>query len=493
VTSVPGAPAAADTGDYIEVGMPFGGKWAYNVSVEPDAHGQYNDATSSHPSVHSTIYSTGYLFGDWAIDLYPTDETGAVKFKVSSNKDMTFAWQQYADGDCGQRVGIKVSVANGPSVTLYYEHLNNAVKTGEITNGMLIGYAKNWGVCNGNKSHVHFELISGDASNRSCWNSYAVGATLTTGDAIGRVESPGYASTRSKCNSTSRSGRLGFATSVYGAFLNDKVSKDDWKRVLGNGDYKWMSLSGDYVAVINSAGVGHVATVSSQSLAAGTIGLVPLPIPSEPGYPAGVKKLVVDKIGNMIAINNCGAAYAWRNIPGEFKWVKMANCGDAIDVDVGNGRFGLVNSCRGVYISDIGYAWSQRKPCGSKAKNVVVGETGRLGMLDSGKTAYLYDEGPGRWVTKGAVGDTIAVALGKDRLAIITSAGAMFATDVKTDVNAGMTRLTADGDALAIAAGSNDRLGVIASSGAAFVRDEITSGGWVQVTNTGDAKALFIG
>jgi hypothetical protein len=62
------------------VGMPFSGKWAYNVNVNPP----YDDSNSSHPSVHWTNATTQYLWGDWASDFYASEGT-PVSLHVTSN------------------------------------------------------------------------------------------------------------------------------------------------------------------------------------------------------------------------------------------------------------------------------------------------------------------------------------------------------------------------------------------------------------------------
>ena len=105
--------------------MPFAGKWAYNVNVNPP----YTDANSSHPSVHARYY------GDWATDVYASEGT-PVRLSVSSNGTLSFGWISRPNGTCGQRTVIEVFVNNVSVGSVYYEHLANAVKSGPITNGM---------------------------------------------------------------------------------------------------------------------------------------------------------------------------------------------------------------------------------------------------------------------------------------------------------------------------------------------------------------------
>src|SRR5438046_2420776 len=73
------APAGADATHQAVIGMPFTGKWAYNVPTTASC-GPANSQTS-HPSCHMTNPSTGYLWGDWATDVYAAEGT-AVKLEV---------------------------------------------------------------------------------------------------------------------------------------------------------------------------------------------------------------------------------------------------------------------------------------------------------------------------------------------------------------------------------------------------------------------------
>jgi hypothetical protein len=75
-----------------------------------------------------------------------------------------------------------------------------------------------------------------------------------------------------------------------------------------------------------------------------------------------------------------------------------------------------------------------------------------------------------------------------DTFMVRTSAGAVFGNSV---LNAGMTRLTNDGDALKIAVGGN-YMGVISACGAAWGRSSL-SGGWTQMTSCGDARDIAVG
>ena len=185
------------------------------------------------------------------------------------------------------------------------------------------------------------------------------------------------------------SGRLAFINSNNAPYAKDNISTGGWHPLLGSTDSaSYISAADTHLALINSAGDAWGGDVSSTNLNSNSPGFVPLNVPKDSTRPGGIKKIVTDKDGNMIAINNCNRAYGWRNIPGGQQWVSMSSCDDAVDVDVGSGRFGFRNSCGGGYISDSGYAWTEARPCGD-AKAIAIGETGRIMIINSANTAYL--------------------------------------------------------------------------------------------------------
>jgi hypothetical protein len=75
-----------------------------------------------------------------------------------------------------------------------------------------------------------------------------------------------------------------------------------------------------------------------------------------------------------------------------------------------------------------------------------------------------------------------------DTFMVRTSAGAAFGNNA---LNAGMTRLTSNGDAIKIAVGGN-YMGLISSCGAAWGASSLTSG-WTQMTSCGDARDIAVG
>ena len=172
------------------VGMPFGGQWAYNTNVNPT----YTDQNSSHPSVHASPGG-----GDWATDLYAPVNTD-VKLKVTGvGGALGFAWISTSNGTCGQRTQLKVTIGGTDVGWLYFEHLNNAVKSGAITNGMTLGKVADWGSCNaGHHVHIEFKNLSG---NHSCYvDNGHPGVTLNEGDNLGVLGSVN-GGTRQQCSS----------------------------------------------------------------------------------------------------------------------------------------------------------------------------------------------------------------------------------------------------------------------------------------------------
>ncbi|HUC20754.1 MAG TPA: hypothetical protein VMR98_04650, partial [Candidatus Polarisedimenticolaceae bacterium] len=167
---VPAAASAASA----TVGMPFTGKWAYNVPVSPP----YTDNNSSHPSVH---HSPGA--GDWAIDLYAAEGTPVKLYASSSDGAVSYGWK--ASSSCGTSSMLNVFVNGSQVGTVYYAHLANAVKSGPITNGMTLGTVHNWGSsCNpGPHTHVEFKNTAGAYS---CYTDHgSPGVTVSEGAALG--------------------------------------------------------------------------------------------------------------------------------------------------------------------------------------------------------------------------------------------------------------------------------------------------------------------
>jgi len=484
------------------VGMPFMGKWAWNALVNPDANGQYNDITSSHPSVHARYGS------NWATDVYANSGT-AVKLHVTSpDGPVTYSFNQNSDtcSSVGPNIaghGIKLNVmVKGILVgTVKYDHLDNIPSSNtSFTDGMTIGTVTNEPTDPGCYStyHTHIELTN-TGSNYACWDDEGRPGefVLSEGTAIGELGSTNTGP-QQKCGdvgTASSAGRLVFMNSLNAAYAKDEITPGGWHRLTGDGDAQQVNASGTHVVLVNGGGQAYGADISAANLSNSSPGLLPLSVPLDPNTPGGVKKVVTDDKGNMMAINNCSAAYGWRNIAGSGnqQWVQMTSCGDAKDVTVGNGRLGLISSCSGAYDSDTGYAWTPVLPC-NDVKAFAVGETGRLMVIDASNSAYIYNPGQNAWILKGAVGDATKIAIGKDRVMLVTNGGAAWGADIGQDNSAAMTRLTVDGDATAIAVGANDRMAIISGGGEAYASDTIVYGGaWTPESGAGDAHAIAMG
>jgi hypothetical protein len=181
------------------VGMPFSGKWAYNVNVNPP----YDDSNSSHPSVHWTNATTQYLWGDWASDLYASEGTPVSLHVTSNDGTVSFNKVPYSDGSCGHRLVISVFVNNTEIGQIYFDHLNN-VTNSTITNDKVVGYVHDWGGCNPGP-HVHFELKN--ISNYSCYTDWGhPGASIGEGESLGLLGASNTSIRQSCPGSTASSG-----------------------------------------------------------------------------------------------------------------------------------------------------------------------------------------------------------------------------------------------------------------------------------------------
>lgn len=186
----------------VTVGMPFTGKWGYNVPVKP-VDGKYNDATSSHPSVHAAPGG-----GDWATDLYaPVGEP--VKLHVSSSGKLGFSWLSSSGcpSSTTSSTRIEVKVNGQPVGWIYYTHLAGAVRSGPIRNGMTLGTVANPatdGGCNPGH-HVHIELKNARVSTHACWigHGYPGSTVLKEGAPLGILGSNNKAK-RQACQSTTK-------------------------------------------------------------------------------------------------------------------------------------------------------------------------------------------------------------------------------------------------------------------------------------------------
>ena len=183
------APAAgAATAESAELGMPFKGQWAYNAIVGPP----FNDVSSSHPSVHA-IYGTSV---DWGTDLYAAPGT-PVRLQVKNPTGaLSFSWRATSTS-CGTSTGVNIHVDGQFVGWIYYAHLNGAVRSGPISNGMTLGTVTGEGCIPA--PHVHLE-VSADDGNWACWTDKGnAGVTVESNSTIGRLGRTGATTLRAKC------------------------------------------------------------------------------------------------------------------------------------------------------------------------------------------------------------------------------------------------------------------------------------------------------
>jgi hypothetical protein len=184
VTSVTiSASPAFASGEQAVIGMPFGGKWAWNANVNPP----YTDSNSSHPSVHARYGA------DWATDVYAGAGTAVKLHATSPEGTVTFTSAGTTDtcSSYGANIaghGIKLNVlVNGNQVgTVKYDHLD-AISGGPYTNGMTLGVVTSESL---NSScyqvrHTHVEFTN-SGSGHACYADYGnPGVTVSESAALG--------------------------------------------------------------------------------------------------------------------------------------------------------------------------------------------------------------------------------------------------------------------------------------------------------------------
>jgi hypothetical protein len=238
-TLLTASPATADATHQAVIGMPFTGEWAYNTNVNPP----YTDVNSSHPSVHHTPGS-----GDWATDIYAGEST-AVKLVVPyATGALSFSWAS-SSTSCGTSTRVNIAVGGVNVGWLYFAHLQNAVTTGTITNGMTLGTVHNWG-CNPG-AHVHVEFRN--TTNYSCYVAHGnPGVTLTQSTNFGVLGSTNVGA-RQACASVPSSGGTTHASTIglYSPssstfYLRNSNTAGGADYTVQYGNAGWVPLSGDW-------------------------------------------------------------------------------------------------------------------------------------------------------------------------------------------------------------------------------------------------------
>jgi hypothetical protein len=224
-------------GEQIVMGMPFTGKWAYNV-VKPVGT---NCSITAHPSCHATS-GTNLLGYHWAVDYYAADTTEVKMNATSPQGTVTFSSVSAGVQSCGQ--GLKVTAkVNGVSVgEAYVTHLNdNPLVSTSIANATSVGTVRNecYGV-----DHVHFSYKN-TVGNNACYVNYSTssdfaGMEVGYGSNVGVLGS-GNGGVQQVCasipTSTTTTGHVPLLGDVNGDGKADAVKVNS---VTGNA---WVALS----------------------------------------------------------------------------------------------------------------------------------------------------------------------------------------------------------------------------------------------------------
>lgn len=236
------------------VGMPFSGQWAWNASVmqpyppyvDSCANGASNcPGLSSHSLVHHRPGG-----GDWATDIYAAEGT-AVKLDVpiQTGTSLTFSWKSVTS--CGQSTAVNVIVDGATVGWLYYAHLNNAVTSGTITNGMTLGTVHDWGANCNPGVHVHTEFKNN--TNYSCYvDNGNPGVALSYGANLAVLGSSNTGAQQACANIPTGSSGLfwGYPATVGGGMNSNVLSSTgtSWSTAWSNTNWTTPSrvVSGDF-------------------------------------------------------------------------------------------------------------------------------------------------------------------------------------------------------------------------------------------------------
>ena len=220
VLGTPGRSSAASSAT-ADVGMPFSGKWAYNISASQPWDDNIDD---SHPKAHeryskdwaTDVYATG-------VDVYPTvvNATGAVTLKYAGTGNNSCS----TPGGVGAwvRVNVYVGADQVHVGTIQYGHLDTSKVTLPRIGSVIqpttsLGKAKYWetncwGVTNESGTHIHLSAWNA-GSGYSCY--YDLGQpgakTVSKGTAIGKLGSNNSRPSQ-ECASGTASGVGGEGTS----------------------------------------------------------------------------------------------------------------------------------------------------------------------------------------------------------------------------------------------------------------------------------------
>ncbi len=163
--------------EQIVMGMPFAGRWAYNV---PTTAGCGPGAQqTAHPSCHE-LY--GY---QWGVDYYAADGTDVKLNGTSTQGGVSFSSTAISGQSCGEGLTITAKVGNTEVGQIYATHLADSVVSASLANEAKIGTVYDGGAVYENKGcykvdHVHFSYKN-TVVNHSCYKNYSVANGNTAG------------------------------------------------------------------------------------------------------------------------------------------------------------------------------------------------------------------------------------------------------------------------------------------------------------------------
>jgi hypothetical protein len=189
--TVSASKATAAASDLATIGMPFDGKWAWNV---PASGNWYDNVNDSHPATHENYAA------DWATDLYAAPGTNVRVWVLYATSAYTLKITSVSDTSCGAGKRVRVGVFFGGQERgwVQYDHLNTAVTMGSnVSNGASLGTTSNWGlkscyqVSSDSGVHVHASMKN-SGSGYSCWadRGQPGGAVLASKSDLGMIGSP---------------------------------------------------------------------------------------------------------------------------------------------------------------------------------------------------------------------------------------------------------------------------------------------------------------
>ncbi|MGH7158083.1 MAG: FG-GAP repeat domain-containing protein [Candidatus Saccharimonadales bacterium] len=196
ILSPPEDKAHASTNKYVEVGMPFAGRWGSSASGQANSHARWSG-------------------GQFAQDIFENDEEVKLNVTNPGNGALSFAWAGNWDscnGKAGKGVRIAIKVDNEKVGEVVYSHLDQAVTSGDINNNMVLGKTKKWDTVDGCWEvstdagvHTHFEAKS-DTGNFACYYPRDVGASVENGAPIARIGKTSATQSQQPCTEPPGSG-----------------------------------------------------------------------------------------------------------------------------------------------------------------------------------------------------------------------------------------------------------------------------------------------